>query len=197
MGQSTVACPRISFVIAALLVGVAACSTSQTGSRPLGVDMGTPAAGQCPQPRETERAPDSYHARVNPLQTTAENLARGRLLYQKEAKPLACARCHGANGEGKGADARGLVPAPRNFTCAETMKDITDGQMYWVIENGSGDYHLPSRQGAQQIERPGRETRFTAMRPHKTYLTDTEIWQLIMYIRTLAPGAAEEWPGQE
>ncbi|MGH7833100.1 MAG: hypothetical protein ACREQK_05615 [Candidatus Binatia bacterium] len=47
------------------------------------------------------------------------------------------------------------------------MRRITDGQMHWVIENGSGELHLPARQGAQEIERPGRRTRFTAMRSHK------------------------------
>ena len=65
------------------------------------------------------------------------------------------------------------------------MSRITDGQMYWVIENGPGEFHLPARQGAQEIERPGRRTRFTAMRSHKEDLSETDIWELILYIRTL------------
>ena len=108
------------------------------------------------------------------------------MLYQVQAKPLACAACHGANGHGKGPEGRQLVPAPRNFGCAETMARITDGQMFWVIENGSGTFHLPSGQGAQEIERPGRGSRFTGMRGHKLYLSDTDIWLLILCIHTLA-----------
>jgi hypothetical protein len=65
------------------------------------------------------------------------------------------------------------------------MSRITDGQMYWVIENGSGELHLPARQGAQEIERPGRGRRFTGMRSYKEQLSETDIWALIMYIRTL------------
>jgi hypothetical protein len=58
--------------------------------------------------------------------------------------------------------------------------------VFWVIANGSGEFHFPSRQGAQEMERPGRRTRFTAMRAHREYLSDTGIWQLILYIRSLA-----------
>ena len=64
------------------------------------------------------------------------------------------------------------------------MNLLTDGQLYCVIENGSGMFHLPSEQGAQTIERPGRRTWFTAMRAHEEYLNDIEIWQLILYLRT-------------
>ena len=64
------------------------------------------------------------------------------------------------------------------------MTLLPDGQLYWVIETGAGSFHLPSEQGAQTIERPGRRTRFTAMRAHKEYLNDIDIWQLILYIRT-------------
>jgi hypothetical protein len=66
------------------------------------------------------------------------------------------------------------------------MGAIPDGQLYWVLENGSGDFHLPSEQGAQQIERPGRRSRFTAMQAYRDLLSETEIWQLVMYLRTFA-----------
>ena len=29
------------------------------------------------------------------------------------------------------------MPTPRNFTCGMTIKDIPDGQLFWVIKNGS------------------------------------------------------------
>jgi cytochrome c553 len=163
---------------------LATCSTD-TGRVAKLSTAGGGIAGQCPQPRETERAPDSYYSRTNPLPNTAAHLERGRLLYEKDAKPVACANCHGIDGDGKGPIGVHLALPPRNFSCAETMSGITDGQMYWVIENGSGEMHLPARQGAQEVERPGRRTRFTAMRAHKEQLSETDIWELILYIRTL------------
>lgn len=56
-----------------------------------------------------------------------------------------------------------LNPHPRNFTCGETMNDISDGQLYWIIKNGS----------------PGTGMMAFAGMP------DNQIWQLIQYIRTL------------
>jgi hypothetical protein len=60
--------------------------------------------------------------------------------------------------------APGLNPPPRNFTCTETMKNIPDGQMFWVIKNGSSG---------------------TGMVAYKS-LKDEHIWQIILYLRTLA-----------
>lgn len=142
------------------------------------------AAGDCPQPRNTPAAPESYERRTNPLADSAENLERGRLLYQ-QARPQPCVDCHGASGNGRGPAAAGLAPPPRNFSCALTMQGISDGQLYWVIEKGSGDYHLPSRQGAQMVERPARGTRATAMRSYGDQLSDTDIWSLVLYLRSL------------
>jgi hypothetical protein len=66
------------------------------------------------------------------------------------------------------------------------MNALTDGQLYWVIERGGGDFHVPATQGAQQVTRPGRGAPFTAMPGHGDHLSDTEVWQLILYIRSLA-----------
>jgi cytochrome c553 len=183
MRQTTIACLRRAGAIA-LLGGVVGCTSASYGT----ADEHTTAAataGNCPQPRTTERAPDSYIARVNPLPATAEHLERGRQLYERTAKPD-CQGCHGVNGDGNGPAAAGLEPPARNFTCTVTMATITDGQLYWVIERGSGDFHLPSRQGAQQIERPARGRPTTAMRGYGDQLTATDIWQLVLYLRIFA-----------
>ncbi|NIS85157.1 MAG: cytochrome c [Nitrospinaceae bacterium] len=127
------------------------------------------AAGQedrpeCPQPRFTERAPDDYYSRINPLEPTAENLKKGRLLYMVRAKPMPCKHCHGIDGDGRGPMARGFHPPPRNFTCAETIRGVPDGQLFWIIQNGS----------------PG-----TGMIAFKS-LKEEQIWQIILYLRQLA-----------
>jgi len=119
-------------------------------------------SGICPQSRKTEKAPSRYILKQNPLFATTKNLERGKSLYQMEAKPTACKMCHGIRGNGNGRLARGLEPAPRNFTCEDTMKSLSDGQLFWVIKNGS---------------------KGTAMPAHKFTLSDKDIWQIIHYLK--------------
>ena len=125
---------------------------------------GTAPSGACVQPRKTVAAPADVLQTINPLPTGAETIQSGKTLFLKTAQPLACAFCHGEKGDGKGMMGAGLVPPPRNFTCREMMKDIPDGQLYWIIKNGS----------------PG-----TGMPPFAS-LPDEQVWQLIGYIRSLA-----------
>jgi mono/diheme cytochrome c family protein len=110
----------------------------------------------------TEKAPSRYTLKQNPLFATTKNIERGKSLYQMEAKPTACKMCHGIKGNGNGRLARGLEPAPRNFTCEDTMKSLSDGQLFWVIKNGS---------------------KGTAMPAHKFTLSDKDIWQVIHYLK--------------
>ena len=122
-------------------------------------------SGICPQPRTTKKAPSNYIYRQNPLLATHKNIERGKALYQKEAKPTACKMCHGVRGNGNGRLARGLDPAPRNFTCKDTMRSLSDGQLFWVVKNGS---------------------KGTAMPAHKFILGDKDIWQIIYYLKSFA-----------
>lgn len=171
---------------ALMLSSLAACSASnrQTPMTPA-EEAGAPLL-RCPQQRDTESAPESYQKLVNPVPKTAANIERGRLLYERDAKPMACVNCHGFKGDTAGRDGVDLDPPPRNFLCQQTMAPITDGQMFWVILHGSGDFHWPARQGAQLIDRPGLgKPRATAMRAYKDYLSESDIWKLVMYIRTL------------
>ena len=121
------------------------------------------ASGICPQPRNTKQAPPRYKQKINPLLATTQNIEKGKLLYQVEAKPTACKMCHGIRGNGNGLLARGLEPAPRNFTCRETMEALSEGQLFWVIKNGS---------------------KGTAMPSHKFKLSDRDIWQIIYYLKS-------------
>ncbi|KMP11278.1 hypothetical protein UR09_03820 [Candidatus Nitromaritima sp. SCGC AAA799-A02] len=118
-------------------------------------------AADCPQVRKTPKAPGSFLSKANPLKPAPENISAGKLLYEKKAKPLPCVQCHGVNGNGVGKLAKGMTPHPRNFACQETMKKIPDGQLFWVIKNGS---------------------KGTGMMGFKL-LKDNQIWQLILYIR--------------
>ena len=125
--------------------------------------MGHMGKGSCPQVRFTVPAPDEFLKLKNPLKLDSKNLFAGESLFHTDAQPTACKICHGSTGNGMGMMAPGLNPPPRNFSCSETMKDISDGQMFWVVKNGS----------------PG-----TGMTAYKS-LTDEQVWQIILYLRTL------------
>ena len=120
------------------------------------------ASGICPQKRNTKSAPAWYSNKKNPLPQSANNIREGERLYFKDARPTACGLCHGVRGNGNGRLAMKLEPPPRNFTCAETMAEISDGQLFWIIRNGS---------------------KGTAMPVHKSTLNEKQIWQVIHFIR--------------
>ena len=118
----------------------------------------------CMQPRKTAKAPDEFLATTNPLAASSGAIAAGKTLFLKTAQPVACVMCHGEQGDGKGLMGAALVPPPRNFTCGAMMKDIPDGQLFWIIKNGSPGTGMMAFSG----------------------LPDEQVWQLIHYIRSLA-----------
>ena len=115
-------------------------------------------AAKCPQPRKTKKAPASLYNKDETAKADAKN---GKAIFEKKAKPMACKMCHGDKGDGGGKLGAALKPKPRNFTCAATMKGISDGQLFWIIKNGS----------------PG-----TSMMGY-SHLSDSEIWKLVLYLR--------------
>ena len=115
-------------------------------------------AAKCPQPRKTKAAPGGVAKKDK---TASADAANGEKLYNKTAKPMACKMCHGDKGDGGGKLGKALKPAPRNFACAATMKDVSAGQMFHIIKNGS---------------------KGTGMAKQK--LSDKEIWDVVKYIRT-------------
>ncbi len=123
--------------------------------------MGRAGKGICPQTRATPQAPDKIVQQKNPFESNAENFIKGESLYQWTAEPNPCKVCHGPAGNGLGMMAQGLSSMPRNFTCSQTMKEVSDGQMFWIIKNGSPATGMPAYK----------------------FLSDDEIWKLILYIR--------------
>ena len=119
-------------------------------------------SGICPQNRKTKKAPGRYLKKTNPLNPNKENIDKGRKLFLKDAKPTACKLCHGSQGNGNGSLARRMEPPPRNFTCEKVMEDLPDGQLFWVIKNGSKGTAIPA---------------------HRFSLSDDQISQLILFIR--------------
>lgn len=86
---------------------------------------------------------------------------RGKALYERY-----CAVCHGIDGKADTPIARLLKPAPRNFTDPVDIARVTVDRMYQSIAQG----------------RPG-----TAMAGWKQILSETEIGDVIDYVRSFAP----------
>ncbi|APV52090.1 hypothetical protein BWI17_21915 [Betaproteobacteria bacterium GR16-43] len=129
-----------------------------------GVAMAPAASGNdCPQPRFTGKAPEADYAMRNPLGADT-GIDEARRLYLGDGNKISCATCHGAKGDGHGEMADQFDPRPRNFRCAQTVNGIPDGQLFWIIRNGS----------------PG-----TSMPPHPK-LSDRQIWTIVNYLRQLA-----------
>lgn len=114
----------------------------------------------CPQPRKTRPAPANILNKIIPASADA---AAGKKLFMKTAKPMACKNCHGDSGNGEGKLGKALKPKPRNFTCNDTMKHVSAGQMFWIIKEGS---------------------KGTGMVAHKKTLNDKQIWDVVKYIRS-------------
>ena len=119
---------------------------------------------QCPQPRFTGSAPEEFLQMDNPVPLNRAVLGEGKRVYMGKEGGRGCAICHGNKGDGRGPLADSFDPPPRNFTCTKTVNGIADGQLFWIIRFGS----------------PG-----TSMPAHPQ-LRDTQIWQLVHYLRYLA-----------
>jgi mono/diheme cytochrome c family protein len=119
---------------------------------------------QCPQPRFTGAAPEDFLKMENPVPLNRAVLREAKKIYLGKAEGQGCAICHGSKGDGRGPLADSFDPPPRNFTCARTINDIADGQLFWIVRYGSPDTSMPGH----------------------PQLRDTQIWQLVHYLRHLA-----------
>ena len=70
---------------------------------------------------------------VNPVKATAESQTRAKKMYGYD-----CAMCHGPNGNGKGDLAGEMKPPLKDYTDPAALKDISDGELFYVIKNGKG-----------------------------------------------------------
>lgn len=128
----------------------------------LGSALGSPLWAQKPKDQPPAKAaefkiPPEDAARVNPVKPTAESLAKGKKLYGFD-----CAMCHGKDGDGKG-DMASDMKNVTDFTNPDSLKNRTDGELFYVIRKGKGE-----------------------MPPEGDRAKDDDIWNLVNYIRSLA-----------
>jgi mono/diheme cytochrome c family protein len=74
--------------------------------------------------------PASARLAQNPLLVSAEDLRDARLHFADH-----CAICHANDGGGQTMIGGGLYPKPPDLRLPETQ-NLTDGELFWVIENG-------------------------------------------------------------
>ncbi len=96
----------------------------------------------------------------NPFPVTPERLEKGKQLFHGKGF---CVTCHGRDGKGLGEipGLRGRLP--RNFTDQAWQATRTDGELFWILKNGS----------------PG--TDMASFIP--LVLTEEEAWHVLLYVR--------------
>lgn len=104
--------------------------------------------------------PRDVRGRQNPVPASPEVIEEGLRHFADH-----CATCHGNDGSGRTSIGQGLFPKPPDLR-AEATQSLTDGELFYVIENG---------------------VRFTGMPGFATGTEDGETasWQLVRFIRAL------------
>jgi len=98
---------------------------------------------------------------VNPFPATEEHIEQGKALFHGKAF---CVTCHGREGKGLG-DIEGLRgKLPRNFTDNVWQAARTDGELLWILKNGSPGTDMAS---------------FVPL-----ILTEEEAWHVLLYVRS-------------
>jgi mono/diheme cytochrome c family protein len=139
---------------------------SCTASAALGlVLLGVAAAPTIARPPQEGEwsVPDAAKKVKNPVPANAASIAAGKGVYADS-----CARCHGDMGKGDGPDGDLYDPGPTDFTDVQSMKEMSDGELFYKITNG---------------RRP--------MPSFKKDLNDTQRWQVTNYLRTFSKAAAK------
>jgi mono/diheme cytochrome c family protein len=90
--------------------------------------MQQPPAAPAPSPIPAEAARET-----NPVKPTPESLANAKKMYGYD-----CAMCHGENGNGKGDVVADLKLSLKDYTDPAALKDMTDGELFYIIKNGKG-----------------------------------------------------------
>lgn len=125
---------------------------------------GTAAWGADAQVLRPRVPPDQIEAArsvTNPLSPTPKLIGKGKALFEGKAF---CKACHGPDGKGLPKELELKGPLPRNFTDRQWQAARTDGELFWILKNGS----------------PG-----TDMAPFiPLVLSEEEAWQVLLYVRS-------------
>ena len=105
--------------------------------------------------QSTWTAPQASNQKTNPVTADVTNNLAGKNLYVKE-----CSSCHGKYGKGDGPAAAALGIPVGDLSSAKSQVQ-SDGAYFWKIQTGK-----------------------PPMASFQKRLSETQIWQLVNYIRT-------------
>jgi len=97
------------------------------------------------------KVPDADRRRVNPYAGDPQAIAAGKILFAEN-----CAKCHGSDAEGR---------YGRPSLRSQRVESATDGELAWLLRNGS----------------------LTKGMPTWSSLPEPERWQIIAFLRSLPP----------
>jgi mono/diheme cytochrome c family protein len=100
----------------------------------------------------------------NPSPATSESIAEGQKTFAHY-----CYVCHGLDGQNSGVPFVDNMSPPVPSLASADVQSYTDGQLFFVINNGLWPSGMPAAHGI---------------------LTDEEIWSLVSYIRHLPPAGS-------
>lgn len=125
----------------------------------------TPATAPRRPPAEFKIPPEAAR-QTNPVKPTSESIAKAKKTYA-----IDCAMCHGKNGDGKGDVGEEMKLKVSDFTNPATLKDYTDGEIFYIIKNGAVN-----------------------MPPEGDRVKPDELWNMVHYVRSFAKkgGSTEE-----
>lgn len=112
--------------------------------------------------------PFSARENANPIADSAEVQREARLHFADH-----CASCHGNDGSGDTPMGHGLYPKPPDLLAERTQK-LSDGELFWVIENGVRFTGMPAFGGVAE------------------HGTNEDSWKLVRFIRHLPQLTPEE-----
>jgi mono/diheme cytochrome c family protein len=108
------------------------------------------------------KSPAEATSRTNPVKPDEHSIAQGKKQFGYD-----CAMCHGTDGDGHGDLATSSKLKVSDFRDPATLGDKTDGELFYIIQNGKGD--MPKE--GDRAKPP-------------------EIWNLVNYVRFLAKKGA-------
>src|SRR4029077_1172090 len=154
----------LGIAIAIALIAVAAASVMHGGLS----SRANPTKLEIMMAREVRHMaiPKSARKLPNPVAETPENLRDARLHFADH-----CALCHANDGSCDTPFGRNLYPKPPDLRREQTQK-LTDGEIFWIIENGVRFTGMPAFGGAHGSEE--------------------DSWKLVRFIRHLPQLTAEE-----
>lgn len=110
--------------------------------------------------------PAGVRKQQNPIPDSPDNLRDARLHFADH-----CAICHGNEGTGDTPIGKGLYPKPPDLRVEETQK-LSDGELFWIIENGVRFTGMPAFGGS--------------------YGSEEDSWKLVRFIRHLPQLSTDE-----